>query len=170
MLIRTHASEAAPLPPATVIGGSEFFVATEGSGGVELFENGATTTQPGDMPAKLLFTGGRYGIAGGEWLFMVGLWTPEDFREEFVAWYKIEHMPILLECPQWDGCRFVETPAEKGCQFVSLHQLSDRSALDSNERKRSRATPWFKRLSAHSWFDGAFTRSLYRRAGVGTGL
>ena len=86
-----------------------------------------------------------------------------DFREEFVAWYMIEHMPILLECPQWDGCRFVETSVTNGCQFYSLHQLNDRAALDSAERKRSRSTPWFKRLAQNDWFDGAFTRTLYRR-------
>jgi len=44
-----------------------------------------------------------------------------------------------------------------------MHQLSDRAALDSMERKRSRSTAWFKRLSMHPWFDGAFTRTLCRR-------
>jgi len=166
MLIRQHASgDPAEIrnPGASTSRPGELFVAAEGDGAVELFEDGSTPAQPGDLPATMLFTGGRCGDAGGDWLFMVGLWTPEDFREEFVAWYKIEHMPILLECPQWDGCRFVETPAATGRQFYSLHQMSERSALDSNERKRSRATPWFRRLSVHPWFDGAFTRTLYRR-------
>jgi hypothetical protein len=112
---------------------------------------------------QLLFTGGRYGRAGGDWLFHVGLWTPADFRVEFLAWYQLEHLPILLECPLWDGCRFVERKVDDGCQFYAMHQLSDKGALDSAERKRSRSTPWFKRLSVHPWFDGAFTRMLCRR-------
>ena len=118
----------------------------------------------GATPMSLLFTGGRYGRAGGDWLFHVGLWTPDDFRIEFLAWYQLEHLPILLECPTWDGCRFVEQKVDRGCQFFAMHQLSEKAALDSIERKRSRSTPWFKRLSAHSWFDGAFTRTLCSRA------
>jgi len=112
---------------------------------------------------RKLFDGGRFGAEGGDWLFCVGLWTPEDFREEFLAWYRIEHLPMLLECPVWDGCRFVEENIQTGCQFYAMHQLSDKKALDSNERKRSRSTPWFKRLSKNDWFDAAFTRALYKR-------
>ena len=112
---------------------------------------------------RLLFTGGRYGGQAGDWLFHVGLWTPDALRDEFLAWYKMEHLPILLECPTWEGCRFVEHKVEKGCQFYALHQLSDRTALDSTARSRSRSTAWFKRLSANEWFDGAFTRTLCRR-------
>jgi len=44
-----------------------------------------------------------------------------------------------------------------------MHQMSDKAALDSTERTHSRSTPWFKRLSANEWFDGAFTRTLCRR-------
>ena len=105
----------------------------------------------------------RFGRTGGDWLFHVGLWTPPDFREELLAWYRHEHLPILLECPLWDGCRFVEQKTDKGCQFYALHQLADKAALDSAERKRSRSTPWFTRLSVHPWFDGAFTRTLCKR-------
>jgi hypothetical protein len=118
----------------------------------------------GAKQMSLRFTAGRCGRQGGDWLFHVGLWTPEDFRVEFLAWYELEHLPILLECPTWEGCRFVEQKVGNGCQFYAMHQLADRAALDSAERKRSRATPWFKRLSVHPWFDGAFTRTLYRRS------
>jgi hypothetical protein len=48
---------------------------------------------------------------------------------------------------------------------MALHQLADRAALSSPERSRSRATPWFLRLARHDWFDGPFTRTLYRRVG-----
>jgi hypothetical protein len=166
MLIRLYpTSEAADerQSSAAAIGATEFFVRADAPGAVELIDGDAAPSGPADMPAAMLFTGGEFGDAGGDWLFMVGLWTPEDFREEFVAWYKIEHLPILLECPQWDGCRFVETPVSNGCQFSSLHQLNDRSALDSAERQRARSTPWFKRFSQNDWFDRAFTRTLYRR-------
>ena len=110
-----------------------------------------------------LFGGGRCGPDAGEWLFRVGLRVPREHRREFLAWYEQEHLPILLECPQWDGCRFVEAPDLHECRFVALHQLADRSALSSPERARSRATPWFMRLKQYGWFDGPFSRVLFRR-------
>ena len=166
MLIRLHSSATNVTPAA----GGEYFTRVDGDGALELFDGTTTSRGAGDIEAKPLFTGGIVGREAGDWLFLVGLWTPADFRDEFVAWYKIEHLPILLECPAWDGCRFVEANAETGCQFYSLHQLADRAALDSNERKRSRSTPWFTRLARNDWFDGAFTRTLYRRpAGSGIG-
>lgn len=125
-------------------------------------ETGWTST-----PVQLLFEGGRHGPDAGEWLLCVGLWAPAHQRGELLAWYEQEHLPILLECPTWDGCRFVEAPAPSGCQFFSLHQVSDVAALTSPERARSRATPWFERLKQFEWFDEPFTRTLYRRVEAG---
>lgn len=118
--------------------------------------------EPGLVMIETLFAGGDVGVAAGAFLFKVGVWTPEADREDFLAWYRGEHLPMLLECPTWRGCRFVEAPAREGHQYFALHQLADPSALDSEARKRSRATPWFIRLKRHSWFDEAFTRQLYR--------
>ena len=95
---------------------------------------------------------------------VVGTQNSEDYRDEFLAWYETEHLPLLLECPVWDGCRFVEEAVQKGCQFHALHQFTDKRALDSEQRKRSRSTPWFNRLARNDWFDGEFKRTLYRRA------
>ena len=143
--------------------GAELYLRDDGKGSIVVCESGKAVGAPVEKNMSVLFTGGRYGKEGGNWLFYVGLWTPDDFRDEFLAWYKIEHMPILLECPIWDGCRFVEQKVEKGCQFYAMHQVSDKAALDSNERKRSRSTPWFRRLARNSWFDAAFTRTLLKR-------
>jgi hypothetical protein len=38
---------------------------------------------------------------------------------EFLDWYRNEHLPILLECPTWNGCRFVESPVLEGHQFYA---------------------------------------------------
>lgn len=143
--------------------GAELYVREDGTGSVVVCESGKAIGSPVEKSVSVLFAGGHHGKHGGDWMFYVGLWTPEDFKDEFLAWYKIEHMPILLECPVWDGCRFVEQKVEKGCQFYAMHQMSDKAALDSAERKRSRSTPWFGRLARNSWFDGAFTRTLLRR-------
>jgi hypothetical protein len=139
----------------------ERYAAVDGSDVLEI-AGGGNGAAPGEA-VQLLFSSGRFGHEGGEWLLHVGLWTPSAYREEFCAWYSIEHLPILLECPAWDGCRFVEQHVADGCQFYALHQLADRSALESGQRAFSRSTAWFKRLKAHAWFDEAFTRTLYRR-------
>jgi hypothetical protein len=107
--------------------------------------------------------GGRFGPRAGPWVFRVGIWTPADWRTEFCGWYVYEHAPMLLECPVWDGYQLFETPAARGCRFYVFHHLSARRALDSEERKRSRSTPWFRRLAKNKWFDGAFERVLTRR-------
>lgn len=146
------------------VGGVELFIREDSGGGVVLCEGGRAEGAAVEHRVDVLFTGGRYGKKGGEWLFWVGLWTPREYRSEFVAWYECEHMPILLECSLWDGCRFVEQQVAEGCQFYALHQLSAKAALDSEERKRSRSTPWFERLTKNAWFDGAFSRVLCRRA------
>jgi hypothetical protein len=172
-------------PAAACAHGSEVFVRDDGGSLLVLVDHGtspatpapAALTAPPAPPAppnvptppdstralRLLFSGGRFGAAGGDWLFFVGLWTPPDWRDEFLAWYRGEHLPMLLECPVWDGCRFTEQSVEAGCQFHALHQFSDRAALDSEHRRRSRSTHWFARLSRNPWFDGGFTRTLYRR-------
>lgn len=113
--------------------------------------------------ATLLFQGGRHGSDGGPFLFHVAIWTPSANRDELLDWYQSEHLPMLLAAENWDGCRFLEEEVSEGFLFHALHQLADRRALDSQERKDSRATPWFKRLAEHDWFDTGFVRTLYRR-------
>lgn len=141
----------------------EWFVREDGRGGLAVLPHAVAKDLVNERSLQLLFRGGEVGAAAGDWLFFVGLWTPRDFREEFLAWYRFEHLPILLECSGWSGCRFMEQRVADGCQFHAMHQLVDRAALDSPQRKLSRSTSWFIRLSARAWFDGAFTRRLFKR-------
>ena len=126
--------------------------------------------EAGDAPKDVLekqvtelFSAGRCGPGAGPWVFRVGLWTPKDWRSEFCAWYSFEHGPILLECPDWEGFQFFEAASAAGCQFYAVHYLADRAALDSEWRRLSRSTPWFKRLARNKWFDGPFERVLCRQ-------
>jgi len=168
-LWETESSEAlSSLAPApTSESRVESYVRDDGPGGLAL--SGTEQAARHWRTAKrlgTLFTGGRFGADGGSLLFKVGIWTPAAFRDELLEWYRQEHLPILLECPVWDGCRFVEEEVGAGCQFHALHQLSHRDALESNERARSRSGPWFSTLKRHDWFDEPFTRVLYRRLGA----
>ncbi len=139
----------------------ETFVAEDIDKGLVIANNNGVIDHPLVVRINPLFSGGKVGPNAGDYLFMVGIWLPATSRAEFLDWYRNEHLPILLECPTWNGCRFVEKPVSEGHQFHALHQLADRSALESIERQRSRATPWFMRLKQHPWFDAKFTRQLY---------
>lgn len=148
---------------ARATGAAECLVREDKAGSFILCQGGEAPDGVLERRLTPLSSGGRFGPDAGSWVFRVGIWTPEDWRTEFCAWYQIDHAPILLECPVWDGYQLFETAAAQGCQFYVLHHLSDRAALDSEERRRSRATPWFKRLARNEWFDGPFERVLSRR-------
>lgn len=85
---------------------AEFYTAAEGRGILALGSGRAPVA--GARRIEVLFAAGSYGAGGGDLLFAVCLWTPADFRGEFLAWYQGEHLPLLLECPAWEGCRFAE--------------------------------------------------------------
>ncbi len=138
-------------------------VLTRDDGSDERLIFGEGALPAGAEDATIKFTGGNFGTAAGEFLFRVGMWTPAEDRDDFLAWYEIDHLPLLLEHPTWDGCRFIEVAAADGFQFYVLHQMQDPEALNSEARAKSRDTPWFHRLKAKEWFDEGFTRALYRR-------
>ena len=139
----------------------ETFAAEDADKGVIIVHNRSVIDHPLFVRIDPLFIGGKVGLNAGEYLFMVGIWLPTAARAEFLDWYQNEHLPILLECPTWNGCRFVERPMSEGHQFYALHQLEHPNALHSEQRRGSRATPWFTRLKQHPWFDEQFTRQLY---------
>jgi hypothetical protein len=144
-------------------GAAECLVQDDNRGCAILCEEGRAPKGVVERRVSPLFVSGRSGPEAGPWVFSVGVWTPEDWREEFCAWYQYEHGPLLLECLEWRGFQFLEMSTADGYQFYILHRLAARRALDSEQRKRSRATPWFRRLAKNKWFDKAFERILYRR-------
>ena len=148
---------------ARTTGAAECLLREDNEGSLILCEQGRAPKEVIEKRVSPLFSGGRWGPEAGPWIFSVGVWTPEDWRAEFCAWYQCEHGPMLLECREWQGFQFLEMATERGCQFYVLHRLAARAALDSEQRKRSRSTPWFRRLAKNKWFDKAFERVLCQR-------
>jgi hypothetical protein len=144
-------------------GAAECFLREDNAGSLIVCDQGDAPKGVIEKRVTPLFSRGRAGPEAGPLIFCVGIWTPEDFREELCAWYQYEHGPILLECPGWEGFQFVEAATDRGCQFYVLHRLASRAALDSAQRKRSRSTPWFHRLARNKWFDKPFERVLCSR-------
>lgn len=147
--------------------GTEAFLSEDGPGGLVLCHAKACRVGKGTILHRvdLQLSEGKVGRKGGRYLLFVGARVPSDYRVEFAAWYEKDHLPLLMECPTWDGCRIVEEPVKDGVQFYSFHQVSDPAAFESEQRRQARDTPWFHRLKAHDWFDEGFSRGHYRRLG-----
>jgi hypothetical protein len=159
------ASRAAEIA-AHATGAAECLRRDDGQGWLILCNDGVAPHGVVETRATRLVFGGDVGADAGPWVFLVGIAAPAEWREELCAWYRCEHGPILLECPHWRGFELLESTVETGCELHALHRLADRSALDSDERRRSRSTPWFARLARNAWFDGPFERVLAKRVSV----
>jgi hypothetical protein len=98
-------------------------------------------------------------------LYPVFFEVPAERLPEFDAWYKDEHIPLLMQDERWIGARrfdiFDGTPNR--FNRLTLHYLSQRSALDSGARKQARATPWRARLAEEAWFKAHYL--LFDRLG-----
>jgi hypothetical protein len=89
--------------------------------------------------------------------------VPMEQRGNFEEWYDTEHIPLLLECPDWLMARRFDivTSDPEPYTHVILHYLNDKSALESEALKQSRETPWRQSLAAEPWFTPHFV--TYRR-------
>ncbi|MBN9428805.1 MAG: hypothetical protein J0H09_20085 [Burkholderiales bacterium] len=84
--------------------------------------------------------------------------VPPEHEADFDGWYDEEHLPILLGCPQWLGCRRFKLQGAhaQGHTHLAMHYLQDLRALQSPERDAARDTPWRDRLAAGAWFRGDY--------------
>jgi hypothetical protein len=116
----------------------------------------ATHTRLGDPDAAL----------DAPYVFAVCFAVPPARQPEFNAWYADDHVPILLECPDWLCVRrFAIRDGEPATwTHLTLHYLADTRALESSERARARATPWRARLAEEHWF-GAGSYRLFEKHG-----
>jgi hypothetical protein len=98
-------------------------------------------------------------------LYPVFFEVPKERQAEFDSWYKDEHIPILMEEERWLGVRRFDIfdGAPNRFNRLALHYLSHRSALDSEARKKARATAWRDRLAQEPWFKGHY--SVFDRLG-----
>ena len=99
-------------------------------------------------------------------LYPVFFTVPQDRQAEFNAWYTEEHVPKLLQEPQWLGCRRYEIVdgAPHDYTHIALHHLASAQALESPARAAARNTPWRDRLASESWFRGTYMIFLRRGA------
>src|SRR5262245_14215606 len=82
-------------------------------------------------------------------LYAVFFNVPPDGAAEFDAWYEEEHVPILMDAPDWLMVRrfAVSDGVPQPYTRLALHYLADEAVLSSPQRVRARGTPWRLRLA-----------------------
>jgi hypothetical protein len=92
-------------------------------------------------------------------LMLVAFAVPPERRQAVDDWYRGEHVELLMRAAGWLRVRRYEVTgmSGQGRRWTSLafHQLSDMSAMDSEERRVARSTPWRAELEKEAWFQTA---------------
>ena len=108
-----------------------------------------------------------YEMPDTEYLFLVAHDIPAKREDEFTAWYNTEHIPAMLRVPGFVTARRLKiTPPlspESGAQssspqYLTLYDLADRNAVESDRFLRDRNSPWT------SWVRSWYTRRLRIKA------
>ncbi len=91
----------------------------------------------------------------GSFLSVVAFSVPENDVAEFDAWYENEHVPMLLEAPDWLRVRRYRVLDGTGGPWthIAVHELASKEAMESPERARARSGPLRDRLVGRDWFD-----------------
>jgi hypothetical protein len=71
---------------------------------------------------------------------------PPGGEDDFVAWYREEHIPMLLAVPGWRRARLSRQVEGNGPAFMAVHELESPAVFDQPEYQAASATPWRKRI------------------------
>ena len=91
-------------------------------------------------------------IDGAEWAddapyqLVVCMTPPPGGEDDFVAWYREEHIRMLLEVPGWKRCRLFRQVEGNGPAFMAVHELETPAVFDHAAYERSISTPWRERI------------------------
>lgn len=107
-----------------------------------------------------------YEMPDTEYLFMVAHDIPPHREDEFTAWYNTEHVPAMLRVPGFVTARRFKLaqPSREtggrsaGPQYVTLYDLADKNAVESEQFLRDRESPW------SAWVRSWYTRRLRIKA------
>jgi hypothetical protein len=98
-------------------------------------------------------------------LYAVSFNVPAEAHADFDAWYETEHIPLLMECPEWLMVRRLRVTdgVPETYTHMALHYLADAKALASPAREKARGTAWRARLAQHDWFKATY--AVFERHG-----
>jgi hypothetical protein len=72
---------------------------------------------------------------------------PEAGAEaDFVAWYREEHIRMLLAVPGWRRIRLFQQVEGNGPTFMAVHELESPAVFEHPNYEKSISTPWRQRI------------------------
>src|SRR5919197_1588691 len=77
---------------------------------------------------------------------IVCMTPPPGGEDDFVAWYREEHIRMLLDVPGWKRCRLFRQIEGNGPAFMAVHELETPAVFDHAAYERSISTPWRERI------------------------
>jgi hypothetical protein len=110
-----------------------------------------------DMLARIPFTDRRVGeliLDCPEWTLdapyqlVVGMTPSASSEDDYVAWYRDEHIPMLLAVPGWRRVRLFRQVEGSGPAFMAVHELESPEVFQQPEYAAASGTPWRKRIRA----------------------
>ncbi len=66
--------------------------------------------------------------------------------DDLVAWYREEHIPMLLQVPGWRRSRLFELLEGEGPRFCAFQEIESPAVFDTPEYKKAGETPWRERV------------------------
>jgi hypothetical protein len=79
---------------------------------------------------------------------IVCMTPPPDAEDDFIAWYREEHIPMLLAVPGWQRVRLFRQVEGSGPAFMAVHELESPQVFERPEYQASISTPWRQRIRA----------------------
>jgi hypothetical protein len=143
--------------------GPEWYGIDGDEGSMVFARNGKTPDTDGAGHVVNTLTGARVLDAGsdrrGAAAYHLRFPVPDDFADEFDAWYRHEHAPLLFGEPTWYACELFRATRPSLHFFTVIHYLEP-EARQSDIPKKFVLTPWWKRLAQNDWWDSEFVRVM----------
>jgi hypothetical protein len=91
-------------------------------------------------------------LDGEEWTedapyqLTVSMSPPAGGEDDFVAWYREEHIGMLLDVPGWRRVRLFRQIEGSGPAFTAVHELETPDVFEHENYTKSISTPWRQRI------------------------
>ena len=80
------------------------------------------------------------------YMMTVALEPAAGTRDDFIAWYHQEHIPLLLQVPGWRRSRLFEQVEGTGPSFCAFQEFESQAVFDAPEYRKASGTPWRERV------------------------
>jgi hypothetical protein len=94
----------------------------------------------------------RLVLDGQEWTqdapyqLTVAMTPPPGGADDFVAWYREEHIRMLLAVPGWRRVRLFQQIEGSGPAFMAVHELETPNVFEHENYTKSISTPWREKI------------------------